>query len=248
LKASVDEVLRLDDVTRSYTVGNDDFQALRGVSISVERGEYLAVIGPSGSGKSTLMHIAGCLDRPTTGHCIVGGIRVEDLSDDDLSRLRNRKIGFVFQAFHLIPQLSVQGNVEVPLIYAGVEADRRAKLAREMLDRVGLGARLAHRPNELSGGERQRVAISRALVAKPELLFADEPTGNLDERTGEEITGILEALRVEGVSIIVVTHNVALARRAERVLQMRDGRIERELRGEERLRLYDGLEHKPGED
>jgi putative ABC transport system ATP-binding protein len=248
LKASVDEVLRLDDVTRSYTVGNDDFQALRGVSISVERGEYLAVIGPSGSGKSTLMHIAGCLDRPTTGHCIVGGIRVEDLSDDDLSRLRNRKIGFVFQAFHLIPQLSVQENVEVPLIYAGVEADRRAKLAREMLDRVGLGARLAHRPNELSGGERQRVAISRALVAKPELLFADEPTGNLDERTGEEITGILEALRVEGVSIIVVTHNVALARRAERVLQMRDGRIERELRGEERLRLYDGLEHKPGED
>jgi putative ABC transport system ATP-binding protein len=248
LKASVDEVLRLDEVTRSYTVGNDDFQALRGVSISVERGEYLAVIGPSGSGKSTLMHIAGCLDRPTTGHCIVGGIRVEDLSDDDLSRLRNRKIGFVFQAFHLIPQLSVQENVEVPLIYAGVEADRRAKLAREMLDRVGLGARLAHRPNELSGGERQRVAISRALVAKPELLFADEPTGNLDERTGEEITGILEALRVEGVSIIVVTHNVALARRAERVLQMRDGRIERELRGEERLRLYDGLEHKPGED
>jgi putative ABC transport system ATP-binding protein len=244
----VDEVLRLDDVTRSYTVGNDDFQALRGVSISVERGEYLAVIGPSGSGKSTLMHIAGCLDRPTTGHCIVGGIRVEDLSDDDLSRLRNRKIGFVFQAFHLIPQLSVQENVEVPLIYAGVEADRRAKLAREMLDRVGLGARLAHRPNELSGGERQRVAISRALVAKPELLFADEPTGNLDERTGEEITGILEALRVEGVSIIVVTHNVALARRAERVLQMRDGRIERELRGEERLRLYDGLEHKSGED
>jgi putative ABC transport system ATP-binding protein len=239
---AVDALFRLEDVTKSYRMGRSELEALRGVSMRVERGEYVAVMGPSGSGKSTLLHIAGCLDRPTRGRCWLDGTRVEELPDEELSHLRNRKIGFVFQAFYLIPQLSVQENVEVPLVYAGLPRERRAKLAREVLERVGLGGRLAHRPNELSGGESQRVAIARALVTGPELLLADEPTGNLDRRTGEEITGILEALHAEGVTVVVVTHDVAKARRAQRVLQMQDGRIERELRGREREELVDALE------
>jgi putative ABC transport system ATP-binding protein len=238
----VDALIRLENVHRAYPMGGSELQALRGVSMSVERGEYLAVIGPSGSGKSTLMHIAGCLDRPSSGRCQVDGIWVEELPDDELSRLRNRKIGFVFQSFFLIPQLSVQENVEVPLVYSGVERDQRRELAREMLRRVGLGARLGHRPNELSGGECQRVAIARALVTRPDLLLADEPTGNLDRRTGAEITDILEGLHAEGVTVVVVTHDVGKARRAERVIQMQDGRIERELRGSEREELVDALE------
>jgi putative ABC transport system ATP-binding protein len=238
----VDALIRLEDVRRAYPMGGSELLALRGVSLAVERGEYLAVIGPSGSGKSTLMHIAGCLDRPSSGRCVVDGVPVEALPDDELSRLRNRKIGFVFQSFFLIPQLSVQENVEVPLVYAGVGREQRRELAHAMLRRVGLGARLGHRPNELSGGECQRVAIARALVMRPELLLADEPTGNLDRRTGEEITGILEELHAEGVTLVVVTHDVGKARRAERVIQMQDGRIERELRGDEREELVDALE------
>ena len=242
MSTAVDALVRLEDVTKSYRMGHADLQALRGVSIAVHRGEYLSVIGPSGSGKSTLMHIAGCLDRPTSGRCWLDGTRVEELPDEELSRLRNGKIGFVFQAFYLIPQLSVQENVEVPLVYGGVERSQRSELAREVLERVGLGGRLAHRPNELSGGECQRVAIARALVTRPELLLADEPTGNLDRRTGEEITGILEKLHAEGVTVVIVTHDVTRARRAERILQMEDGLIERELRGAEREQLVDALE------
>jgi putative ABC transport system ATP-binding protein len=234
-------LIRLEDVTRSYRMGHEELLALRGVSMQVERGEYLAVMGASGSGKSTLLHIAGCLDRPTGGHCWLDGTSIQDLPDEDLSRLRNRKIGFVFQAFHLVPQLRVQENVELPLVYAGVPREERALRAREMLQRVGLGARLGHRPNELSGGECQRVAIARALVTRPDLLLADEPTGNLDRRTGDEITGILEALHAEGVTVVVVTHDAAKARRAERVLQMEDGRILRELRGTELAAMVDGL-------
>ena len=235
-------LLRLEEVHKRYPMGGSELAALRGVSVRVERGEYLAVIGASGSGKSTLMHIAGCLDRPSSGRCWLYGTPVEELSDDALSRLRNRKIGFVFQAFHLIPQLSVQENVEVPLVYAGVERELRQQHARELLERVGLGARRSHRPRELSGGECQRVAIARALVTRPELLLADEPTGNLDRRTGEEITAILEQLHAEGVTVVVVTHDVGKARRAGRVIQMQDGRIERELRGDECRELVDGLE------
>jgi putative ABC transport system ATP-binding protein len=238
----VEALLRLEEVHKSYPMGGSELRALRGVSVRVERGEYLAVIGASGSGKSTLMHIAGCLDRPSSGRCWLDGTAVEELSDDALSRLRNRKIGFVFQAFHLIPQLSVQENVEVPLVYAGVPRERRSELARQMLERVGLGRRRAHRPSELSGGECQRVAIARALVGRPELLLADEPTGNLDRRTGEEITGILEELHAEGVTVVVVTHDVGKARRAGRVIQMQDGQIERELRGDECRGLVDALE------
>ena len=235
-------LVELDGVTKVYRMGNADFEALRGVSLSVERGEYVAVIGPSGSGKSTLMHIAGCLDRPSSGRCRIDGTWVEDLPDEELSRLRNRKMGFVFQSFFLISQLSVQENVEVPLVYAGVDREQRSERAREVLGRVGLGARLGHRPNELSGGECQRVAIARALVTRPDLLLADEPTGNLDRRTGEEITGILEQLHAEGVTVVVVTPDVTKARRAQRVIQMQDGRIERELRGVELEELVDALE------
>ena len=238
----MDALIRLEDVRKTYPMGGSELRALRGVSMSIERGEYLAVIGPSGSGKSTLMHIAGCLDRPSAGRCWLDGTPVEDLSDDELSRLRNRRIGFVFQSFFLIMQLSVLENVEVPLVYAGVERERRRELAREVLRRVGLGARLAHRPNELSGGECQRVAIARALVGQPDLLLADEPTGNLDRRTGEEITGILEELHAEGVTVAVVTHDVTKARRAQRVIQMEDGLIQRELRGAELGELGDALQ------
>ena len=238
----MDALVRLEDVRRTYPMGGTELHALRGVSLSVERGEYVAVIGPSGSGKSTLMHIAGCLDRPSSGRCRIDGTWVEDLPDEELSRLRNRKMGFVFQSFFLISQLSVQENVEVPLVYAGVDREQRSERAREVLGRVGLGARLGHRPNELSGGECQRVAIARALVTRPDLLLADEPTGNLDRRTGEEITGILEQLHAEGVTVVVVTHDVTKARRAQRVIQMQDGRIERELRGVELEELVDALE------
>jgi putative ABC transport system ATP-binding protein len=238
----VDALVQLEDVHRSYPMGGAELHALRGVSLSVERGEYLAVIGPSGSGKSTLMHIAGCLDRPSSGRCRIDGTWVEELPDEELSRLRNRKMGFVFQSFFLIAQLTVQENVEVPLVYAGVDRERRIELARKVLGRVGLARRLGHRPNELSGGECQRVAIARALVTRPDLLLADEPTGNLDRRTGEEITGILEELHAEGVTVVVVTHDVTKARRAQRVIQMQDGRIERELRGAELEGLVDALE------
>jgi putative ABC transport system ATP-binding protein len=238
----VDSLIRLEDVHRTYPMGRTQLHALRGVSLSVERGDYIAVIGPSGSGKSTLMHIAGCLDRPSSGRCRIDGTWVEELPDEELSRLRNRKMGFVFQSFFLIAQLSVQENVEVPLVYAGVDRERRSRLAREMLGRVGLGGRLGHRPNELSGGECQRVAIARALVTRPDLLLADEPTGNLDRRTGEEITGILEELHAEGVTVVVVTHDVTKARRAQRVIQMQDGRIEAELRGADREELVGALE------
>ena len=240
--SGADALVRLEDVTKSYEMGRAQLQALRGVSLSIRRGEYLAVIGASGSGKSTLMHIAGCLDRPTRGRCWLDGTRVEELPDEELSRLRNGKIGFVFQAFYLIPQLSVRENVEVPLVYAGVERGERSARAEEMLLRVGLAGRLAHRPNELSGGECQRVAIARALVVRPELLLADEPTGNLDRRTGQEITGILEELHAEGVTVVIVTHDVAKARRAGRVVQMEDGRVQRELVGAEREQLVDALE------
>jgi putative ABC transport system ATP-binding protein len=242
----VDALIRLEDVHRTYPMGRSELHALRGVSLSVERGDYIAVMGPSGSGKSTLMHIAGCLDRPSSGRCRIDGTWVEDLPDEDLSRLRNRKMGFVFQSFFLISQLSVQENVEVPLVYAGVDREQRSALAQEVLERVGLGARLGHRPNELSGGECQRVAIARALVTRPDLLLADEPTGNLDRRTGEEITDILEGLHADGVTVVVVTHDVTKARRAQRVIQMQDGRIQGELRGSDLEGLADALEAAAG--
>jgi putative ABC transport system ATP-binding protein len=229
--SSTEPLLRLENVTRTYRMGSSELAALRGVSMRVERGEYLSVMGASGSGKSTLMHVAGCLDQPSSGHCWLDGSAVEALSDEELSELRNRKVGFVFQSFHLIAQLDVLENVELPLVYAGVSPSERLERARSVLESVGLGERALHRPNELSGGECQRVAIARALVGEPELVLADEPTGNLDRRTGDEIQDLLEELHGRGMTLVIVTHDLEKAARAGRVLCMGDGRIERELHG-----------------
>jgi putative ABC transport system ATP-binding protein len=226
-------LIRVEDLTKRYWMGGTEVQALNGVSLSVERGEYLAVMGASGSGKSTLMHLIGCLDRPTTGHYWLDGIPVEGLSDEQLSALRNRKISFVFQSFNLIPQLSVIENVEVPLIYRGVERAQREAMADRVLESVGLARRRGHRPNELSGGECQRVAIARALVTQPDIILADEPTGNLDSRTGDEVMEILARLNAEGTTVLMVTHDVFRAQSARRVIQMQDGKITNQLVGAE---------------
>jgi putative ABC transport system ATP-binding protein len=221
-------LVELSEVARVYPRGASRVVALAGVSLQVREGEKLAVMGPSGSGKTTLLSILGLLDRPTRGRHFFAGRAVDRLSDDELSRLRGREIGFVFQAFHLIPQLTVLENVETPLAYGAVpEAEWRPR-ALAALTRVGLAARADHRPGELAGGEAQRAAIARALVTRPRLLLADEPTGNLDSKTGEAIADLLDELHAEGGTVVLVTHNEALARRARRVLRLRDGRIETE--------------------
>ncbi len=219
-------VVDLRGVGKTYVRGSREVTALEGLTLAVDEGEAVAIMGPSGSGKSTLLSLLGCLDRPTRGEYRLDGILVSTLDDDALSRIRNLRIGFVFQAFHLIPQLTVAENVETPLFYAGVseaEGRRRALLA---LDRVGLSHRASHRPAELSGGEAQRAAVARALVTEPRLLLADEPTGNLDSVTGEEVASLLESVHREGRTVVLVTHNEALARRAGRVVRLRDGRID----------------------
>jgi putative ABC transport system ATP-binding protein len=206
--------------------GAREVVALRDVTLEIEEGQSVAIIGPSGSGKSTLLSILGCLDRPTTGEYRLGGAAVAGLGDEQLSRLRNRTIGFVFQAFHLIPQLTVAENVETPLLYADLAPARWRERALSCLERVGLVHRADHRPTELSGGEAQRAAIARALVTEPRLILADEPTGNLDSATGEEIARLLEALHRDGRTVVLVTHNDALAARAQRIVKLRDGRME----------------------
>ncbi|MCD6455089.1 MAG: ABC transporter ATP-binding protein [Candidatus Aminicenantes bacterium] len=206
-------------------MGKVDVKALRGVSIEVEKGEYLAIMGPSGSGKSTLMNILGCLDTPTKGRYFLEGKDVSSLSDDDLALIRNQKIGFVFQSFHLLPRTPAIHNVELPLIYAGLSKKERRKKAEEALEIVGLKDRMYHKPNELSGGERQRVAIARAIVTRPSILLADEPTGNLDSKAGEEIMKIFEELHSHGNTIIVVTHDPNIASRTERIIKLKDGQV-----------------------
>ena len=216
----------LQDARKVYPRGGSEVVALDGLSLLIRAGEKLAIMGPSGSGKSTLLAILGCLDRPSSGSYRLLGEDVAELDDERLSRVRNRRIGFVFQSFHLIPQLTVLENVETPLLYAGSpESEWRAR-AGACLDRVGLGHRASHRPAELSGGEAQRAAIARALVTEPPMLLADEPTGNLDSQSGAEIAALLDALHAEGRTIVIVTHNEALGRRAERRIHLRDGRIE----------------------
>lgn len=214
------------DVTRSYRLDDVTVDALRGVSLTIDRGDYVAVVGPSGSGKSTLMHLLGGLDRPTTGTLRVGGRDVSQMSGDELAQVRNATIGFVFQAFQLLARTSALDNVGMPLVYRGVRRAERRRRAREALERVGMGHRLGHTPNQLSGGEQQRVAIARALVGEPQVLLADEPTGNLDSRTGEEVMGLLEALNAGGVAVVVVTHDRELAARARRRVFVRDGLLE----------------------
>jgi putative ABC transport system ATP-binding protein len=221
-------LVELREVCRFYPRGAGRVAALEGVDLEIRAGEMLAVMGPSGSGKTTLLSIIGCLDRPTSGRQRFAGDPVEALDDDALSRLRNREIGFVFQAFHLIPQLTVAENVETPLQYAGVAAAEWRPRALRALERVSLAQRAEHRPNELSGGEAQRAAIARALVTQPRLLLADEPTGNLDSATGEEIAALLDELHAGGATVVLVTHNEKLARRARRLVHLRDGRVESE--------------------
>ncbi len=221
----------VQDVEKIYDTGKVQVAALRGVSLEVESGESLSIIGPSGSGKSTLMNIVGCLDRPTTGSYLLDGRLVNELSDDELAEVRNRKIGFVFQTFNLLPRATALENVELPLVYSGVHPTARKERALSALERVGLGDRADHRPNELSGGQAQRVAIARALVTEPSIILADEPTGNLDTKSGLEIIGILKELHEQGITIVLVTHNPELAAKTDRFVEIRDGLIVREGKG-----------------
>ena len=218
------------DLWKTYTMGDEEIHALRGVSIQIERGEYVAIMGPSGSGKSTLMNLIGCLDTPSKGSYLLNEKEVAAMNDDDLAQIRNEEIGFVFQTFNLLPRATALHNVELPLIYAGMPARERQERARQALERVDLTARASHRPNELSGGQRQRVAIARALVNKPSILLADEPTGNLDSKTGNELMGVFERLHEAGNTIVLVTHEADIAAYAHRVISIRDGQVEKDVK------------------
>jgi len=220
-----DLVIQMRDLARSYVMGAETVNALRGVTLEIRRNEYVAIMGPSGSGKSTLMNLVGCLDTPSAGEYWLNGQEVSRMPDDALARVRNREIGFVFQTFNLLPRASALQNVELPLVYGGVPSRERRERARTALTRVGLGDRMQHRPNELSGGQRQRVAIARALVNQPAILLADEPTGNLDSTTSEEIMRVFEGLHTQGQTIIMVTHESDIAAHAARIITLRDGRV-----------------------
>jgi putative ABC transport system ATP-binding protein len=213
------------DLWKTYSMGNQDVHALGGVSIQIQRGEYVAIMGPSGSGKSTLMNLIGCLDTPTKGSYLLNGQQVREMDDDELARIRNEEIGFVFQTFNLLPRATALHNVELPLIYAGVTGTDRRDRALEALARVELSDRVTHRPNELSGGQRQRVAVARALVNNPSILLADEPTGNLDSKTGIEIMALFERLHLTGNTIVLITHESEVADYAHRVVQLHDGKV-----------------------
>jgi putative ABC transport system ATP-binding protein len=219
-------LIHIRDLHRVYQVGESEVRALDGVDLDIEQNEYVAIMGPSGSGKSTLMNIIGCLDTPSSGSYQLKGKEISERSDDELARIRNQEIGFVFQTFNLLPRADALHNVELPLVYAGLRHEDRRRRAREALDLVGLTDRMKHKPNELSGGQRQRVAIARALVNNPSIILADEPTGNLDTRTGEEIMAAFEAIWRKGNTVILVTHEADVAEHARRVVRMRDGRIE----------------------
>lgn len=220
------KVIEIQDLTRHYKMGQTLVKALDGVTFDVEKNEYIAIMGPSGSGKSTLMNMIGCLDTPTSGEYILNGNPVSELDDSQLAQVRNREIGFVFQTFNLLSRTDCLSNVELPLIYSGIKSSKRKEKAKKTLDKVGLGDRLDHKPNELSGGQRQRVAIARALVNDPSILLADEPTGNLDTKTGDEIMILFEELYRSGNTIIVVTHENEIAEHARRIIRLRDGKIE----------------------
>ena len=221
-----DLVISVRNLTREYLMGAEVVYALRGASLDIRRNEYVAIMGPSGSGKSTLMNLIGCLDTPTSGEYWLSGQEVSRMRDDALARVRNREIGFVFQTFNLLPRATALHNVELPLVYSGVSSKERRQRAMDALDRVGLGDRVGHRPNELSGGQRQRVAIARALVNRPALLLADEPTGNLDSTTSDELMQVFQQLHDEGQTIIMVTHEPDIAAHAHRVVVLKDGRVE----------------------
>ena len=220
------EVIRIENLTRFYTIGEETVRALNGINLSIQKNEYVALMGPSGSGKSTLMNIIGCLDTPTSGEYFLNGPNVAQLSDSELAAIRNKEIGFDFQTFNLLPRLTALQNVALPLVYAGIPESERLKKAKEVLEQVGLGDRIKHRPNELSGGQRQRVAVARALVNHPSIILADEPTGNLDTKTSEEIMQLLDIIHQAGNTIVLVTHEEDIALHAKRVVRMRDGIVE----------------------
>jgi putative ABC transport system ATP-binding protein len=220
-------VIELTNITKMYDMGGaEEVHALQGVSVAIVKNEYVAIMGPSGSGKSTLMNIIGCLDTPTSGQYLFNGLNVSEMDDNELAKIRNKEIGFVFQTFNLLPRSDALHNVELPLIYGGLPASERRRRASEVLEQVQLADRSHHKPNELSGGQRQRVAIARALVTKPSIILADEPTGNLDSKTGEEIMMLLEELHHRGNTIILVTHEADIAEHAHRTIRLRDGKIE----------------------
>jgi len=221
-------LIRTENLWKTYTMGSEEVHALRGVSTAIEKGDYVAIMGPSGSGKSTLMNLIGCLDTPTRGEYELNGRQVASLNDDELALIRNREIGFVFQTFNLLPRATALHNVELPLIYNGTPAETRLDMAKRALDMVDLTDRMTHRPNQLSGGQRQRVAIARALVNNPSLILADEPTGNLDSKTGVEIMALFGRLHKAGNTIILVTHEHDVARYADRILHIRDGQVEQD--------------------
>ena len=222
-------LIETHDLWKTYVMGEEEIHALRGVSIQIERGEYVAIMGPSGSGKSTLMNLIGCLDTPTKGSYLLNSKEVAAMNDDELAQIRNEEIGFVFQTFNLLPRASALHNVELPLIYAGISGKERKEKARQALEKVDLMSRATHRPNELSGGQRQRVAIARALVNDPSILLADEPTGNLDSKTGNEIMGVFDRLHQAGNTIVLVTHEAEIAAYAHRVIHIRDGQVEKDV-------------------
>jgi len=221
-------IINLENITRIYQLGSEEVRALDGISLRIDKNEYVAIMGPSGSGKSTLMNILGCLDTPTSGKYDFKGINVSNMSDNELAEIRNREIGFVFQTFNLLPRSNAFHNVELPLIYSGMHSLKRKEIAKETLASVGLEDRLHHKPGELSGGQRQRVAIARALVTTPSIILADEPTGNLDSKTGEDIMLLFNAIHKQGNTIILVTHEEHIAKHAKRVIRLLDGKIERD--------------------
>ncbi len=224
-------IINVKDIKKSYTVGTQEVNALRGINLSVEKGEFISIMGPSGSGKTTLMNIIGCLDTPSSGEYELNGSLVSKLEDDELARIRNKEIGFVFQSFNLLAKNSVLENVMLPLKYAGFEKSEAVKKSNEVIDKVGLSDRLAHTPAELSGGQQQRVAIARALVNKPSIIFADEPTGNLDSKTGKEVMTIFKELNASGQTIILITHEERIANQSNRIITIKDGLIKSDNRG-----------------
>ncbi len=221
-------MIKIEGLTKSYTIGEETVNALNGVDLEILKNQYVALMGPSGSGKSTLMNILGCLDRPTSGDYFLNGPNVSTLTDNELAEIRNKEIGFVFQTFNLLPKYTALENVALPLVYAGWTEERRLKRAKEVLEQVGLGNRMLHKPNELSGGQRQRVAVARALVNKPSIILADEPTGNLDTKTSHEIMRLFQDIHDLGNTVILVTHEEDIASHAHRIIRMRDGKIETE--------------------
>ena len=223
-------IIETHDLWKTYVMGTEEIHALRGVSVSIDKGEYVAIMGPSGSGKSTLMNLIGCLDTPSKGSYLLNGKQVSQMNDNELAQIRNQEIGFVFQTFNLLPRASALHNVELPLIYAGMPSKQRQERAREALTKVELENRMTHKPNELSGGQRQRVAIARALVNNPSILLADEPTGNLDSKTGVEIMNLFERLHAGGNTIVLVTHEPDVAAHAHRIISIRDGQVEKDVK------------------